>query len=110
MFISWINHLTKFSSEHYRHFVAKAILFYLLRKMKHNVATEYRVPNGYVDIVDKDTWTFYEIENGKSPKYRNLKKELYQVTGYDVIVVDCSKLPSDIDEARKYLEQFIVVD
>ena len=102
--------MTKFSSEHYRHFVAKAILFYLLRKMKHDVATEYRVPNGYVDIVDKDTMTFYEIENGKSPKYRNLKRELYKVTRYEVIVVDCSKLPDDINEARKYLEQFIVVD
>jgi len=45
-----------------------------------------KINNDYVDIVDKDTLT-YEIENRKSPKFRNLKMELYQVTGYDVIVV-----------------------
>ena len=108
--LSWLNHLTKFSNESYRHFVAKAILFYELRKMKHNVATEWRVPNGYIDIVDKTTWTFYEIENSHSPKRRNRKKELYQLTGFDVIIVDCSKLPSKLEEMSEYIQQFIVVD
>jgi cellulose biosynthesis protein BcsQ len=108
--MSWLNHLTKFSNESYKHFVAKAILFYLLRKMKHNVATEWRVPNGYIDIVDKDTMTFYEIETSHSPKYRSRKLEQYDLKGYDIIIVDCSKLPSDIDEIHEYLKQFIVED
>ena len=108
--MSWLNHLTKLNTESYRHFIAKAVLFYLLRDMKHNVATEWRVPNGYVDIVDKDTMTFYEIEHSRCKGYRDRKKELYHVTGYDVIIVDCSKLPSTIDEMKDYIEQFIVID
>jgi hypothetical protein len=108
--ISWLNHLTKFSNETYQHFMAKSCLFYLLRKMKHDVATEWRVPNGYIDIVDKTTWTFYEIESHLSKGYRNRKRELYQLTGYDVVVVDCSKLPSDIGEIKEYIKQFIVED
>ena len=80
--MSWLNHLTKFSSEGYRHFIAKSTLFYLLRKLHHDVATEWRVPNGYVDIVDKDTWTFYEIETNRSKKYHESKKDLYNVSGY----------------------------
>jgi cellulose biosynthesis protein BcsQ len=78
--------------------------------MKHNVATEWRVPNGYIDIVDKDTMTFYEIENSPSPKYRSRKLEQYDLKGYDVIIVDCPKLPNDIDEIHEYLKQFIVED
>ena len=90
--------------------MAKACLFYLLRDMKHEVATEWRVPNGYVDIVDKTTRTFYEIEFSVSPKFRSRKYEQYRTSGYEIIIVDCSKLPSDIDEMHKYLERFIVPD
>jgi hypothetical protein len=108
--MSWLNHLTKFSSESYKHFVTKAILFYQLRKMKHDVATEWRVPNGYIDIVDKTTWTFYEIENSRSPKYRSRKFDQYDIKGYDLIIVDCSKLPKDIDKIKNYLKQYIVID
>ncbi len=58
--MSYPNHLTKFSNESYRHFMAKACLFWLLRNLKHDVATEWKVPNGYVDICDKTTRTLYE--------------------------------------------------
>jgi len=45
-----------------------------------------------------------------SPKYRSRKERLYRVPGYEIIIVDCSKLPKDIDEMRKYMERFIVPD
>ena len=108
--MSWPNHLTKLSSETYRHFMAKASLFWLLRKMKHDVSSEWKVPAGYVDLCDKTTRTMYEIELSHSPKYRSRKLSLYRVPGYEIIIVDCSKLPDDIDEMRKYLERFIVPD
>lgn len=34
----------------------------------------------------------------------------YRITGYDLIIVNCSKMPDDINEVRKYLGQFIVLD
>jgi len=52
----------------------------------------------------------YEIELSHSPKYRSRKLALYRVPGYEIIIVDCSKLPDDIDGMRKYLERFIVPD
>ena len=108
--MSWPNHLTKLSNESYKHFVVKAILFWILRDMKHDVSSEWKVPNGYVDLCDKTTRTLYEIEFHVSKKYRNRKIEQYRMPGYEIIIVDCSKLPADADEIRSYLEQFIVPD
>jgi len=108
--MSWPNHLTKLSNESYKHFVAKAILFWILRNMKHDVSSEWKVPNGYVDLCDKTTRTLYEIEFHVSKKYRNRKIEQYRMPGYEIIIIDCSKLPSDIDGIRSYLEHFVVPD
>ena len=108
--LSWPNHLTKLSSETYRHFIAKACLFYLLRKMKHDVSSEWKVPNGYVDLCDKTTRTFYEIEFHPSPKFRSRKIDLYRVTGYEVIVIDCSRMPPEMEGMKEYLEEFIIPD
>ena len=106
--MSYPNHLTKFSNESFKHFMAKACLFWLLRNLKHDVATEWKVPNGYVDICDKTTRTLYEIEFQSSRKLKSRKLKQHKITGYEIIIVDCSKMPNDIDEIRKYLKQFIV--
>ena len=108
--MSYPNHLTKFSNESYKHFMVKACLFWILRKLKHDVATEWKVPNGYVDICDKTTRVLYEIEFHSSKKFRSLKFKKYKITGYEIIIIDCSKMPLNIDEIRKHLEQFIVLD
>ena len=108
--MSYPNHLTKFSNESYKHFMAKASLFWLLRNLKHDVATEWKVPNGYVDICDKTTHTLYEIEFQTSPKSRSRKLKQYQMTGYEIIIINCSKMPSDIKEIQKYLKQFILIN
>ena len=108
--MSYPNHLTKFSNESYKHFMAKACLFWLLRKRKHDVATEWKVPNGYVDICDKTTRTLYEIEFQASPKFRSRKFKHCTITGYEITIIDCSKMPLSINDIRKYLEQFIVLD
>jgi len=108
--LSWPNHLTKLSNETYKHFMAKSCLFWLLRKMKHDVSSEWRVPNGYVDLCDKTTRTFYEIELHCSPKFRSRKERLYRVSGYEIIIVDCSKMPLDIDGLKAHLERYIIPD
>ena len=108
--MSYPNHLTKFSNEPYKHFMAKACLFWLLRNLKHDIATEWRISNSYIDLCDKTTHTLYEIEINKSPKLRSLKRNLYQMTGYEAIIIDCSKMPSNIDEIQRDLEQYIVID
>jgi len=90
--------------------MAKAALFYLLRRMKHDVASEWRVGNGYVDLVDQTTRTFYEIEFSSSKKFRDRKIQQYRTAGYEIIIVDCSKLSKDIDKMKTYLSQFVIPD
>jgi hypothetical protein len=90
--------------------MAKSCLFWLLRNLKHNVATEWKVPNGYVDICDKTTRTLYEIEFQTSPKFRSRKLNKYKITGYELIILDCSKISGNIDEILLYFKQFIVND
>ena len=85
-------------------------MFWLLRSMKHEVASEWKLPNGYADLCDKTTRTLYEIELHCSPKYRSRKLAQYRVPGYEIIIVDCSKMPEDIEGMRKYLETFILPD
>ena len=108
--MSWINHLTRLSNEPYRHFMAKACMFWILRKMKHDVATEWGVGNGYVDLCDKTTRTLYEIEFQVSAKHFAEKREQYNISGYEIIIVNCSKMPMDINQMMKFLEQFVVPD
>ena len=108
--MSALNHLTKFSNETFEHWMAKATLFYLLRRMKHKVFSEFRVTNGYVDIVDQTTMTFYEIERSVSRKVRERKYELYRTTGYEIIVIDCSKMPDDLESLKDYIGSFVVPD
>ncbi|MFA5771662.1 MAG: hypothetical protein WC974_02915 [Thermoplasmata archaeon] len=107
--MSWPNHLTKFCNESYRHFMAKSCLFYLLRKMGHDVRTEWTVPNGYVDVVDMTTMTMYEIEFASSLNVRNRKIEQYRQPGFEIIIIPCSKMPDDIDAMAEYIEQYIVL-
>ncbi len=108
--MSYPNHLTKFSNESYKHFIAEACLFWILRNLKHDAATEWKVPNGYVDICDKTTRTLYEIEFQRSPKFRFRKIKQYKISGYDIIIVNCYKMPEDIGEICEYLEKFIIPD
>ena len=90
--------------------MAKSSLFWVLRKMKHEVATEWLISEGYADICDKTTRTLYEIEFQVSAKHFTEKREQYNITGYEVIIVNCYKLPLNINEMKKFLEQFIIPD
>ncbi|MFA5771656.1 MAG: hypothetical protein WC974_02885 [Thermoplasmata archaeon] len=107
---SWPNHLTKYSSESYRHFMAKSCLFYLLRKMGHDLRTEWKVPNGYVDIVDMTTRVMYELEFHVAPSVRNRKIEQYRQPGFEIIIINCSRLPDDINAMMEYVERYVVPD
>ena len=82
--MSWPNHLTKLSNESYKHFVAKAILLWILRDMKHDVSSEWKVPNGYVDLCDNTTGTLYEIEFHIRRKFRNRKIEQHGIRSFRI--------------------------
>jgi hypothetical protein len=90
--------------------MAKACLFWLLRNLKHDVATEWKVTNGYFNICDKTTQTLFEIEFQRSKGKRTQKTKQYKNNGYELIIIDCSQIPENIYEIQKYLELFIYPD
>ena len=104
------SYLVTYRSESYRHFMAKASLFYRLKELGHEVITEMKLPGISIDICDRTTMTFYEIEFSVSPKFRSRKIEQYKVPSFELIIVDCSKMPDDIDGIRRFLEGFIIPD
>jgi hypothetical protein len=104
-----INKLIQFPGETLKHFLAKAILFHRLREFKHDVVTEFEITGcGVGDILDLTANVQYEIESHPKRNIRNRKLELYKRTGCEIIIVDCSKLPTDLNEVAEYLEKFIV--
>ena len=106
-----LNKIPVFQGETLKHFLAKAILFYKLRRLKHDVLSEVEIPGlGVGDIVDLSANVQYEIELDVHKHIRESKAKKYARKDFDVIVVHCHNLPLNIHEISKYLEQFVVPD
>jgi hypothetical protein len=104
-----INKLSTFQPESFKHFLCKAIVFHKLRQMKHKVLSEVEIPGcGIADVLDLTTSVQYEIELSHSKGVRKRKEEMYKRTGWEIIVIDCSKLSTDVDGIWKYLDEFII--
>jgi len=106
-----INKLTLFKGESLRHFTVKAVLFHQLRKLKHDVISEVEIPGlGVGDLIDLTLQIHYEIEFTQTKSIRDGKADKYKRTGFDVIVIDCRKIPDDFKGMQKFLDPYIVVD
>ena len=104
-----VNTLKMHTKETIDHWITKALVFRLLRNMKHNVVTEFEITGmGVGDIFDLTTSTQYEIETTSYPKYIRDRAKQYIRIGVDVIVIPLKKLPADIKERCKALEDWII--
>jgi len=99
-------------NDSYKHWIVKSVFIYELEKMGHEVEIETYIPGlGYCDLIDRTTWIQYEIDGCHSPRYRYYKAKKYLRPGIaDVVIVPIFKLPSDIFEIRKFVQDFIVID
>jgi hypothetical protein len=107
---SELNKLNMFKSESLQHFMAKAALFHVLRRMKHDVVTEFALPNGVGDLLDVTTSTHYELEFNFKKHHRKSKIARYKRPGFEIIVINCDKLPTEYNDLAKQLKDFIVPD
>lgn len=106
-----LNKLSMFPGESLRHWIAKAVIFYKLREMKHDLLTEIEITGmGVGDLVDLHTNTQYEIELTHMKKVHKAKEQQYRRDGFEIIVVDCHKMPRDIREIGEFLEPYIIPD
>ena len=103
-----VNSLKMFANETLDHWITKALVFRLLRKMKHDVVTEFEITGmGVGDIFDLTSSVQYEIETISHPKHIKDRAKQYQRIGIDVIVIPIKKLPEDIKEREKALKEYI---
>ena len=104
-----VNTLKMHVNETLEHWIIKAMVFRLLRKMKHEVVTEFEITGmGVGDIFDLTASVQYEIETTSYPKYIHDRAKQYIRIGVDVIVIPIGKLPENIKEREKALKEYVL--
>ena len=103
-----VNTLKMHTKETIDHWVTKALVFRLLRNMKHDVVSEFEITGmGIGDLFDLTSSVQYEIETRSNPKFIRDRAEQYTRIGVEVIVIPIGKLPKDIKEREKALKEYI---
>ena len=99
-------------NDSFKHWIVKSVLIFELERIGHEVEIELYLPGiGYCDVVDQTACIQYEIDGMKNSGSRNTKARKYLRPGIrDVIVIPIHKLPTDINEIRSYVREFIIVD
>ena len=106
-----INKLVHHLNEKLNHFSAKAILFMILRDLKHDVLSEVEVVGvGICDLFDRSVNVIYEFETTACKKVQRRVNEIYKQTGVEVIVIDVKDLPNDIFQRYLKLQEYVIPD
>ena len=106
-----INKLVIAGTEKLNHFITKALFFYALNELEHEIVTECNIIGvGRVDLFDLTARVIYEFENSRSHKYRREANEKYKQTGVEVIVIDINELPDDIFQRYMKLKEYVIPD
>jgi len=92
--------------ESIKHFVAKAIIFKILRDRSRNVATEVETRNAIVDVLDIDNRIAYEVENGFDED--DIISLISHTELRDIFLIDLKEIPDDIHEAEQFLKQILI--
>lgn len=104
--------MVAYHSDGMKHFQAKAMLGYILRKNEHEFATELEFPNGVIaDVMDLSTFLVYELESNYTDKDKKEKMDNFWAYDEirDVFVIDPQRLSDDINEMKEELEQKLVL-
>jgi len=108
---SAVNKLVHDHRENLNHYSAKAIMFFILRELKHDVVSEVRIVDvGYGDLFDISTNVFYEFETTGCKSVQRRVNDIYRQTGVEIIVIDVQDLPDDIFQRYFKLKEFVVPD
>ena len=103
-----VNTLKMHTKETIDHWITKALVFRLLRNMKHDVVTEFEITGmGVGDLFDLTSSVQYEIETTSYPKYIRDRAKQYIRIGVDVIVIPIKNLPENNKDREKALKEYI---
>ena len=103
-----INALRMHSTESLDHWLTKAMIFRLLRKMKHDIVTEFEITGmGVGDLFDMTASVQYEIETTSYSRFIEMRRRDYERDGVEVIVIPLAKLPADPKQREKELGEWV---
>jgi len=108
---SAVNKLVHDFREKLNHFCAKALMFFILRELKHDVVSEVEIVDvGFGDLYDITTNVFYEFETSGCKSVQRRVNEIYKQTGVEIIVIDVKELPDDIFQRYLKLKEYVIPD
>ena len=106
-----LNKLVIAGTEKLNHYLSKAIMFYILSEMDHDVVSECQIVGvGRIDLYDISTRTIYEFESSHSINKRRRENEIYKQTGVEVIIINIKELPDDIFQRYLKLREYVIPD
>ena len=106
-----MNKLVHDFKEKLNHFCAKALMFFILRELKHDVVSEVEIVDvGFGDLYDITTNVFYEFETSGCKSVQRRVNEIYKQTGVEIIVTDVKELPDDIFQRYLKLKEYVIPD
>ena len=95
------------SHESMQHFIVKAMIFKILRKMGRSVGTEIETKGGIADVIDLDNLIVYEVETNLNKN--KIKEKLNQFKEFrDLFLIDVRKLPKNLKQLENKLKNFVV--
>ena len=106
-----LNKLVITGNEKLNHFISKAIMFFILSELSHNVVTECNIVGvGRLDLYDLTTQVIYEFETTGCKSVQERVNDIYKQTGVEIIVIDVKELPDDIFQRYMKLKEFVIPD
>jgi hypothetical protein len=106
-----LNKLVIAGNEKINHFITKAIMFYILSELNHEIISECNIIGvGRLDLYDTTTRTVYEFETSGCKSVQQKVNDIYKQTGVEIIVIDVKELPDDIFQRYLKLREFVIPD
>jgi hypothetical protein len=106
-----LNRLVIAGNEKINHFISKAIMFYILSELNHDVVAECNIIGiGRLDLYDLTTKVIYEFETTGCKSVQQKVNDIYKQTGVEIIVIDVKELPDDIFQRYLKLREFVIPD
>lgn len=105
-----VNKLVIAVDENLNHFCSKALMFYILSDLNHDmICNHYIIGVGNIDIYDVSARVLYILDSYHSEDYQNMIDELYPYSHLDVVAINIEELPDDIFQRYLKLRECIML-
>jgi hypothetical protein len=108
-----LNKLIIAEKENLNHFSCKALMFYLLSELNHDLICDYNIIEiGNFDLYDLSTRTVYQFQDPHNPinELQQIKNDILLKNDVEVIIIHLEDLPDNIFQRYLKLKEYIFSD